>query len=188
MAWRVSSNLRGAISMDFESLLSMIGIESPAELSFFEQYADIVEGEGEIERDALLRLFAEARPESLAELTHDYFGELLDVVPDEETEFYVLLDAIGTNLSRLAEDMGAAGNLDLYTEEFARFRRWYMSDSEVLCISDGDGSEGLAPISEALTLCRLQRMGEGEYRFDFSACMDYPLEEYVWRLRPDANS
>ena len=37
----------------------------------------------------------------------------------------------------------------------------------------------MLPLRDALTLLRLEKLGEEEYSYDFSECLDYELEDYI---------
>ena len=52
----------------------------------------------------------------------------------------------------------------------------------VHCYDPSDGLTSDIPIIEALVLNRLERLGEKNYVYDFTDCLDYPLEEYAFSL------
>jgi hypothetical protein len=167
--------------MNIEELLTLLEIESCEEFGFFEYYAELVENERDIPFETLRELFLAVDKNTLAELTEGYFDETLTGVPDDQTEFYTLLDAVGRNMTRLARRASDRG-LDLFTEEFLRFKQWYIFDRAVRC-EDKDSREQIdASVCEALTLSRLERLGDPDYFFDFGACMDYPLAALVYSI------
>jgi hypothetical protein len=169
--------------MDVDGLLRVLGIEACEDFTFFEYYAELVETEDEIPFDTLREFLSRADGKILAELTEGYFEETLPGVPDDLTEFYALLDAIGRNMARLAK-AASDGNraLDLYTEEFLRFKHWYARTRAVRCENKESGEKDDVTVCEALTLSRLERLGGPDYFFDFDDCMDYPLEAYSYTL------
>ncbi|MDR0424026.1 MAG: hypothetical protein LBH39_00970 [Clostridiales Family XIII bacterium] len=67
-----------------------------------------------------------------------------------------------------------------YTEEFFKFRLWYLFDSKAVCRDTSDGTETEMPVAEAIVAHRLEKLGGRAYSYDFSGCMDYPLEEYIF--------
>ncbi|MDR1495525.1 MAG: hypothetical protein LBS67_01195 [Clostridiales Family XIII bacterium] len=171
--------------MEYEDLLSLLDIGSGRDIAYFEQYAELVEGEDYISPEALAQVFEETEGDALAELTDGYFDELLESVPDDEAELYTLLQTIGRALSGLAlisEQDEAAAN---YADEFFRFRTWFAFESEVRCEkidpTDGEGEVNV-PIMQALALYRSQHLSDEEYHYDFSEALDYPIDEYAMLL------
>jgi hypothetical protein len=167
------------VKMELEELLEMLEIDSPQGLSYFEQYAELVENETDIPFDVFAQLFEEADKDVLAELTEGYFEDILKYVPEDSMEFYTLLSSIGKALLGLASTMDTEGNRQIFTEEFYKFRNWYSIDSEVECTKLSDDSETILPVSQALALYRAEHLTDDEYRYDFSGVLDYPLDEYI---------
>ncbi|MDR1245877.1 MAG: hypothetical protein LBK57_02475 [Clostridiales Family XIII bacterium] len=162
--------------MDIDGLLRLLSIETCENFTFFEYYAELVETESDIPFETLYEFFSRTDRNTLAELTEGYFEETLSGVPDDQTEFYALFDAIGGNmawLSKTAEE--EERGLNMYTEEFLRFRQWYTQEGEVHCENKESREMSEATICEALALSRLEKLGEPDYFFDFSDCMDYEL-------------
>jgi hypothetical protein len=165
--------------MELEDLLRLLEIDACEDFAFFEYYAALVENDEDIPFDALRALFAAVDRSVLADLTEGYFEETLGSVPDDQTEFYTLLDAIGRNLAQLAKNAAERG-VDIFTEEFLRFRQWYVADGAVHCANKATGAPCDAPVRDALTLSRLEKLGDPDYFFDFNDCLDYPLSAYVY--------
>ena len=167
--------------MDLEELLRALDIDSPAELVYFEQFADLMEDQRDIPFEALAALVEAMDQDVLAELVGGYFEEIEGAVPDGEDELFLLLDNIGTTLQSLA-----AGNEDdgirIFAEELYRFRVWYLFESHVICKRLDDGAESEVSLFEALTNYRAQSLTEEDYSFDFAETLDYQLEEYVVSL------
>ena len=165
--------------MELDELLEIIEIDTTADFSFFEHYAELVETEEDIPLEILIQLFSEVDADVLTELTEGYFEDVLKYVPDDATEFYTLLTQIGQTLASVASSIQSDDNHEVYAEEFYKFRNWYTFDSEVHCVKISDDTEVDCPISQALTLFRLENLNEEEYRYDFSDVLDYPLDEYI---------
>ncbi|MDR3296052.1 MAG: hypothetical protein LBT26_09540 [Clostridiales Family XIII bacterium] len=169
--------------MDIDALLELLEIDSPDEFTFFEHYAELAEYEEEIPFDTLYRFFSLVDAGALAELTESYFEDVLAGIPDDQIDFYTLVATIGRNLAGLAKNFDVDRNLDLYTEEFFRFHAWYLFDGVVRCVKkDKPAAKTDVSICESLALSRLEKLGDDEYSYDYSGCMDYPLEEYVFPL------
>ncbi len=164
--------------MELEDLLQILEIENVSDFSFFEHYAELVETEEDIPVDVISQLFDEVDNDVLTELTEGYFEDILKYIPDDAVEFYTLLSTIGQTLTSLAANADT-DNSTLYTEEFYKFRNWYTFDSEVHCVLISDDNEIECTISQALTLYRLENLNDEEYRYDFTDCLDYPMDEYI---------
>jgi len=168
--------------MEYEELLELLEIKTPSEFVYFEQYAELVESPDEIGTEALVALFSEMEPGILSELTEGYFDDLLKFVPDDETELFTLVQTIATTLASLAGNVEDEEGAQIYAEEFFKFRSWYLYDGRVRCEDLIEGTENDYSVMEALTNYRLQSLGDGDYAYDFSEALDYPMDEYVVNL------
>ena len=167
--------------MEPDELLALLDIESPSEIKYFEQFADLIEEEQYIPLDTLIFFFESADSDTVAELIDGYFEETLNSVPDNENELYTLLTNICTTLKALA----VSGEVDaarVFSEEFYKFRSWYMFENRVLCIEPGEGVEREVSPFEALTNYRAGCLTDEEFELDFSESLDYPLDEYIVSL------
>jgi len=165
--------------MDIEELLSLLDLDSPEELVYFEQFAELMEEPQDIPQETLSALVQGMDPDVLSELLGGYFDDILKFVPEGEDDLYTLLSNIGTTLGTLAGS-GEEDAAFLFAEELYKFRSWYLFDHNVSCTNLADGSEREVALIEALTDSRAQSFGDGaEFSFDFSGALDYPLEEYI---------
>lgn len=165
--------------MELQELLELLEIDEPREFEYFENMADLLETEEPVSAETLYQLFSEADPQIVSELLTSYFDELLEVVPDESSDMYLLLDTIKRSLSGLMRSSEEEGNLNRFAEEIQRFRSWYAVDSEVICKSRSDGSEKALSLRDALTLARLEKLEEEEYEYDFTDCLRFEIDEYI---------
>ena len=168
--------------MDFEELLKVLEIDAPAEFVYFEQYAEMAERREEISVDAIAALVNETDPGVLTELTESYFEDLLKFVPDDESELYTLIQTVSITLRSLAKGIDDPENAHLYAEEFTKFRNWFLFDGRVRRDDLIEGGEIEMTLMDALTAIRLQNLDGGDYRYDFSEALDYPLDEYIVSL------
>ena len=170
--------------MNLDELLMTLDIDSPQELLYFEQFADLIEEQNDIPYETLAALFAEMDQEVLSELIGSYFEDILVSVPDGEDELYILLTNICTTLQALAK--GVAGEDDeavrLFGEELYRFRSWYLFESFVYCTDLLEGEQTEISVYEALTNYRVQSHTGEDYSLDFSDALDYQLDEYIVSL------
>ena len=167
--------------MDIDELLALLGIDTPSELAYFEQFADLIETPQDIPFETLSALFDDVEPDVLSELTEAYFEDIIKCVPDAEDELFTLLTNIGTTLKSLAGS-GDDDAARAFTEELYRFRSWYLFDSCVFCTDLNEGTESDMGLMEALTNYRAQNFTDSDYVFDFNDALDYPLDEYIVSL------
>ena len=173
--------------MDLNELFEIVDIESAEDFKFFDNFAALMESDDYIPAEVMYELFAEVDTDVLSELTDNYFEDIMDGVPEEEAELFTLLDNIKRVLKGYAENTDDERSIVLFTDEVFRFRNWYNFDTDVECQSRKDGSTRTVPVREALVLYRIEKLRADEYMYDFSECLDYPLDEYVVSFTSDAD-
>jgi hypothetical protein len=167
-----------------ENLYALLDIEEAADFQYFENLAALFECEEEIQEAALFQLISDVDKQVLSELIHNYFEEMTDFLPGDAAEVYSLLERIKLALMGLARGSEQEENLMVnLAEELERFRRWYADESRVICtpIKEPAG-ETAVPMRDAVTMARIEKLEGDKYEYDFSQCMDYPLEEYIMSL------
>ena len=173
--------------MDLNELFEIVNIESAEDFKYFDNFAALMESDDYIPAEVMYELFAEVDTDVLSELTDNYFEDIMEGVPEEEAELFTLLDNIKRVLKGYAENTDDERSIVLFTDEVSRFRNWYNFDTDVECQSRKDGSTRTVPVREALVLYRIEKLRADEYMYDFSECLDYPLDEYVVSFTSDAD-
>lgn len=173
--------------MDLNELFEIVDIESAEDFKYFDNFAALMESDDYIPAEVMYGLFAEVDTDVLSELTDNYFEDIMEGVPEEEAELFTLLDNIKRVLKGYAENTDDERSIVLFTDEVSRFRNWYNFDTDVECQSRKDGSTRTVPVREALVLYRIEKLRADEYMYDFSECLDYPLDEYVVSFTSDAD-
>ena len=173
--------------MDLNELFEIVDIESAEDFKHFDNFAALMESDDYIPAEVMYELFAEVDTDVLSELTDNYFEDIMEGVPEEEAELFTLLDNIKRVLKGYAENTDDERSIVLFTDEVSRFRNWYNFDTDVECQSRKDGSTRTVPVREALVLYRIEKLRADEYIYDFSECLDYPLDEYVVSFTSDAD-
>lgn len=168
-------------------LFEIVDIESAEDFKYFDNFAALMESDDYIPTEVMYELFAEVDTDVLSELTDNYFEDIMEGVPEEEAELFTLLDNIKRVLKGYAENTDDERSIVLFTDEVSRFRNWYNFDTDVECQSRKDGSTRTVPVREALVLYRIEKLRADEYMYDFSECLDYPLDEYVVSFTSDAD-
>ncbi len=174
--------------MDLNKLFEIIDIDSAEDFEYFDNFAALMETDEYIPNEVLFQLFSETKPDVLSELADNYFEDIAAGVPDEEAELFTLLDNIRRVLKGYAENTDDERSMVLFADEVARFRDWYNFDTDVSCRSRKDGSTLTVSVKEALVLCRIEKLKADEYVYDFSECLDYPLDEYVVSFDADSDA
>ena len=167
-------------------LFEIADIDSAEDFKYFDNFAALMESDEYIPNEVMYELFAEVDTDILSELTDNYFEDIMEGVPEEEAELFTLLDNIKRVLKGYAENTDDERSMVLFTDEVSRFRNWYNFDTDVECQSRKDGSTRTVPVREALVLYRIEKLRADEYMYDFSQCLDYPLDEYVVSFTSDA--
>lgn len=163
--------------MRIEEVLELLEIDSPDQFEHFEHLAELIECTEEISYEAFYAVLNEVEPSTLTELLDCYFDDLMKGIPDDATDFFTLITTIHQALIGLSR--GSEYDQKRYfVDELFRFRNWYTFESLARCTAVSDGQAGDVPIVEALALYRMEKLGEMKYKFDFSECMDYPLDGY----------
>ena len=173
--------------MDLNELFEIVDIESAEDFKYFDNFAALMESDDYIPAEVMYELFAEVDTDVLSELTDNYFEDIMEGVPEEEAELFTLLDNIKRVLKGYAENTDDERSIVLFTDEVSRFRDWYNFDTDVECQSRKDGSTRTVPVRDALVLYRIEKLRADEYMYDFSECLDYPLDEYVVSFTSDAD-
>ena len=168
-------------------LFEIVDIESAEDFKYFDNFAALMESDDYIPAEVMYELFAEVDTDVLSELTDNYFEDIMEGVPEEEAELFTLLDNIKRVLKGYAENTDDERSIVLFTDEVSRFRNWYNFDTDVECQSRKDGSTRTVPVREALVLYRIEKLRADEYMYDFSECLDYPLDEYVVSFTSDTD-
>lgn len=168
-------------------LFEIVDIESAEDFKYFDNFAALMESDDYIPAEVMYELFAEVDTDVLSELTDNYFEDIMEGVPEEEAELFTLLDNIKRVLKGYAENTDDERSIVLFTDEVSRFRNWYNFDTDVECQSRKGGSTRTVPVREALVLYRIEKLRADEYQYDFSECLDYPLDEYIVSFTSDAD-
>ncbi|MDO4859833.1 MAG: hypothetical protein Q4A48_02275, partial [Bacillota bacterium] len=85
--------------MDLKELLEYLDIDSPEDLEYFENMADLMESDEEIPVETLKELFSDADMEQVSAIITEYFDDVLEHVPDRETEVFSLLNTVRLSLA-----------------------------------------------------------------------------------------
>lgn len=165
--------------MTKEELYDILDIESAEDFKYVENVAQYFECEDDIEFAHLVELIRDLDKDEAAGLVDDYFEEIMEFIPEGETEVYSLFTNIRRSLTGLLKNADEVSTEAKIAEELERFRRWYSLDSKVYLQDTSTLDEHDETLRDALCDKRLEALGGNKYFYDFTEAMDYPLEEYV---------
>ena len=167
--------------MKFEALLDYLELSDASEFEYFENLADLVEADMEIEPELIYKLLEEADMEIFAELTENYFEDLLQAVPEDAMELYTLLDSVKMALMGMAKNLEEEKDLVLLSDEFSRFRNWYSLESQVWVqeLSESSRTESCLSLRDALTLSRMEALGGEKYEYCFDEVLKFEMDQYT---------
>lgn len=172
--------------MKLEELLEILDIEGPEEFTFFENFADLIEYEGEIPYDALYSLIKQVNMVGLGEFIEIYFDDILEGIPEEDgIDIYTFLTSVKMMLLGLAESIATAeedeerDEMPVFVEELHKFRNWFTKDSIVEMTRLKDGQVFKVNLLEAITAYRIEKINQEEYAYSFDECVPYEIDEYM---------
>ena len=158
--------------MTKQEFYDLLDIETAEDFKYVENIAQYLECEDEIEFSDLAELISEIDKVEASGLLDDYFEEIMEYIPEAETEVYSLLTNIRLSLTGMLKNADEVSTEAKIAEELERFRRWYSMDTTGL-------KEIEQPLRDALFTKRMESLEGTKYFYDFTEAMDYPLEEYV---------
>jgi len=173
--------------MTLKELLELLEIESLSEFEYFEQFSALFEYEDEIEFSLFTVLFSEIEGHLLSEITDNYFEDIISGIPDDSILLYSLMQTIRHGLCDLAKEDEGSKERSVYIEELFNFRQWFLFDSKVNCLHRENNQIIELPLFNALILYRTEKLGEGNYDYDFSNCLDYKTENLIMEGTDDGN-
>ena len=167
--------------MDRDELFELLDIESGADFQYFENFADLVECEEDIESDVIYDMLEDADLKTFAEICESFFYETLESVPGDQIDLYNLIENIKRALIGLAEAARSEEDNALLqlADELNRFRIWYSVEKLAECKDLSTNKASYLSVRDALVNARLEKLGTDEYAYDFSEAMDYELEEFI---------
>ena len=169
--------------MGIEEVLDLLEIDSPDQFEDFEHLAELLESGEEIRIEAFHALLRDIEGEVVAPLLDEYFEEILQGIPDDATDFYVLMTTIRQYLTTLAKESPGSDQRRLFIDELYRFRSWYAFDAVVRCTARHDRLDSEHTVAEALTLYRMEKLGEASYEYDYDGALEFPIEDLPLFLR-----
>jgi len=167
--------------MDKNELFALLDVDDGTDFQYFENFADLVECEEDIESDVIFALLEDVEMKTFAELCESFFYETQESIPGDQIDLYHLMENIKRAFIGLAEAArsGEDNALLQLSDELNRFRSWYSVDKLVECKDLSTDKKTYVAVRDALINARLEKLGSAEYAYDFSEALDYELEEFI---------
>lgn len=167
--------------MKLEKLLEFLELEDPSEFEYFENLADLMETDMEIDPETMYQLLEAVDMEVMGEMIENYFSEILNALPEDALEMYTLLDSVKLAFVGMAKHLEEERDLVLFADELTRFRNWYSLYSTVWVreIVEELPREKELPLRDALTLVRMEQLGGEKYEYIFDETMDFEMDQYT---------
>ncbi len=162
--------------MNRDSLYKLLEIDTPADLQYFEQVAELMECGEDIPFELFLDALSGIRAEDAGEIAEHYIEEISEALPEGSDDMFELLENIQNKLMLLAEDIENSEVRRSFAEELYKFRTWYTEPFGASL----DGNP--ASMMEAVTAARLEKLGQGSHRYNFDNRLGYDLEELSMNL------
>ena len=175
--------------MTKEEILEIMDITEDSEFKYFESLADLLETDEDYASDELFEVLREVDTDLLAEHAGTYFDQMQDAVPDDEAEFYTLVENMRKEMTGLAEACSSGDEeedreravMDL-ADEIVRFHEWYIDPCLVTAVNEDTGVEDSLSVRDALFRARGEKFTEEAYRYDFEDALEYELSEYIMQF------
>lgn len=172
--------------MKLEELLEILDIDEPEEFTFYENFADLIEYEGDIKYDALYALIKRVDLVSLGEFIETYLDDVLEGIPEEDgIDAYTFITSVKMTLLGLVESIATAeedeerDEMPVFVEELYKFRNWFTRESVVHITHLKDEKMLTVTLLEAITAYRIEKLNEDEYSYNFEDCIPYEIDEYM---------
>ena len=160
--------------MNRQELMSILDIDSPEEFEYFENIEALMEYENHIDEEVLGAFIEETDTETFSELTGFYFNELLDRIPDDQTDLYITADNISRIMKDISDNDSGGDRAYDFAAEIIRFRKWYILDRSV---KDKKTDEDVSICDALYGIAAAKLLGE-TCEYDFSNACDYERDGY----------
>ncbi len=165
--------------MNKEEFYKKLDLETGDDFQYFENFAQLVENDEEIEADLIYQLLKEIDLKLFQALTKDYFEDLMDNISQDEIDLYNLLETIKRNFIGMAkESLNEDENAILrLADELAKFQKWLSVDKNVIWSEDDKITK--ITLGDALAEIRASKFSISDGEADFSKAMEYSIEEFI---------
>lgn len=162
--------------MSRDELLERLDMDSPEDFGYFEQFAELVECDDEIDFDDFYYAISAAETDTVAEINENYFTELEKGFPDDCDDLLEILQEIWNNLKLLCADIDDPAYRREYADQLFKFHELYTKP-------DGASVDGrVCSVMEAVAENRAAKIDNVKHSYDFGNSLDYEPDYISMRL------
>ena len=164
--------------MTEKDLYDLLEIDSPEDVEYFEQMADLLESDEEIPAELFRHALSRIRAENAGEFAENYLKEMADAIPEgaDAEDLSEALGAIQQRLMLLAEDLDEESSREDFIAELFKLRNWLHEESGAAIDSVP------CTLLEAFTEMRAEKLGLGEHTYGLDRFPDLTPEEISYNL------
>ena len=164
--------------MNRNDLYALLEIDSPEDVEYFEQLADLLETDEDIAENLFRHVLSAIRAENAGEFAENYLKEMTDAIP-EGAAAEDLTEAIGAMEQRLlllAEDIDEEQSREDFATELYKLRNWLHEEG-------GAAIDGVpCTLLEAFTEMRAEKLGLASHEYGLDRFPDLTPEEISYSL------
>ena len=158
--------------MNRDELFELLELDTAEDFGYFEQFAELVECEDEIDYDDFYEALSKVDSDTLAEINENYFTEIEKAFPEDCDDFYEIMQSFWTNLRDLVRDADDETYRREYVNQLYKFHEMYTAP-------EGASVDGrTCPVMEALAENRAAKIDNTKHTFDFENSLGY-VPDYI---------
>ena len=162
--------------MNRDELFELLEMDTPEDFEYFEQFAELLECEDEIEYDDFYEVLSYIDSGDLAEINENYFTEMEKSFPEDCDDFYEVMQPTWDNLRMLAKESADETYRREYVNQLYKFREMY-TDPEGASV---DGTP--CSVMEAMAENRASKLDKTGHIFDFENSLGFVPDYISMRL------
>ena len=158
-------------------MYELLEIDTPEDMGYFEQLADLLETEGYIDEDLFADALSKVEAETAGDFAENYIKEITDALPESGAEDLTeCLESMTQRLQLLAQDIEDKQARADFTVEMYKFRNWLHKESGTKI----DGQP--ATMLQAITELRASKMGLVKHDFSLFLFPELVPEELSYNI------
>ncbi len=162
--------------MTRDELFELLEMDTAEDFGYFEQFAELLECEDDIEYDDFYEAISKVDAQTLAEINENYFTEMEKAFPDDCDDFYAVMQPVWDNLRLLARDLDDETYRREYANQLYKFRNMYTNPEGASV--DGESCS----VMEALAESRASKIDNAKHSYDFENSLDFTPDYISMRL------
>lgn len=169
--------------MTAEELRELLDIETGADFTYFENFAALMESDGDIDADAVRSVLSDVDMKVFSELCESYFYDIGENIPENSIDVYNMLEAVKNNFVSLAASYSSDDSVpEQLASDIVKFRRWFMKPELAGALDNENGREQKMSVRDALYEYRASKVDGRDLDFEFFLGDDFPIDEYVMNV------